>query len=51
MGTHGEKKKKNKTPPPSLPPKRKQWGHHTMALPFTLKSIVRQKKKNGNSNI
>ncbi len=25
--------------------------HHTMALPFTLKSILRQKKKYANSNI
>jgi hypothetical protein len=30
----------------------KQGVFHTMALPFTLKSILRQKKKNyGNSNI
>jgi hypothetical protein len=25
--------------------------HHTMALPFTLRSILRQKKNYGNSNI
>jgi hypothetical protein len=27
------------------------WEHHTVALPFTLKSILRQKKNYGNSNI
>jgi hypothetical protein len=30
---------------------RKQGACHTMALPFTLKSILRQKKNYGNSNI
>jgi hypothetical protein len=30
--------------------KTKQWVCHTVALPFTLKSIVRQKKNDGNSN-
>jgi hypothetical protein len=29
----------------------KQWVCHTVALPFTLKSILRQKKNYGNSNI
>jgi len=31
--------------------KQKQGVCHTMALPFTLKSILRQKKNYGNSNI
>jgi hypothetical protein len=33
------------------PQKNKGYVSHTVALPFTLKSILRQKKNYGNSNI
>jgi hypothetical protein len=36
---------------PSIAHKYNQGLFHTMALPFTLKGILRQKKKYGNSNI
>jgi len=38
-------------PFPHTPQKKKQGVCHNVALPFTLKSIFRQKKNYGNSNI
>jgi len=45
------KPKSDDPPTPGTALKRKQGLFHTVALPFTLKSILRQKKNYENSNI
>jgi hypothetical protein len=45
------KPKSDDPPTPGTALKRKQGVFHTVALPFTLKSILRQKKNYENSNI